>query len=116
MSSSQDAIDAPHQRYEGTAMRTIIISALFAIAASGASAQEIIEFDDAFVSQKSRAEVMAEVSRAQARGMMQQQGEITWTPPITESPDRSRAVVRDEARHAASMNERGTLYDPRYHN
>ena len=25
-------------------------------------------------------------------------------------------LVRDEARHAASMNERGTLYDPRYHN
>lgn len=97
-------------------MRTIIISALFAIAASGASAQEIIEFDDAFVSQKSRAEVMAEVSRAQARGMMQQQGEITWTPPITESPDRSRAVVRDEARHAASMDARGTVFDPRYHN
>lgn len=97
-------------------MRTIILTAIFATIAATASAQEIMLPDGDFVSTKTRAEVVAEVPVAQAQGSMQQEGEITWVAPIVDTPDRIRADLRDEARHAESVNEVNTVYGPRYRN
>ena len=97
-------------------MRTIIVTAIFATIAATASAQEIMLPDDDFISTKTRAEVIAEVPVAQAQGLMQQKGEITWAAPIADTPDRMTAAVRDEARRAESANQRNTVYGPRYHN
>ena len=72
--------------------------------------------DDDFVSTRTRAEVMAEIPLAQAQGLMQQKGEITWVAPTVDIRDRDRAAVSDEARHAQSANEFNTVYSPRYHN
>ncbi len=97
-------------------MRTIIATAIFATIAATASAQEIMLPDDDFVSTKTRAEVMAEVSVAQAQGLMRQEGEITWVAPVADSPDRMTATLREEARRAESANQFNTVYGPRYRN
>ena len=97
-------------------MRTIILTAIFATIAATASAQEILLPADDFISTKTHAEVMAEIPVTQAKGLMQQEGEITWVSPIVDTSDRIRADVRDEARHAESVNQVNTVYSPRYHN
>ena len=97
-------------------MRTIVLTAVFATVAATASAQEIMLPDDDFVSKRTRAEVMAAIPLAQAQGLMQQKGEITWVAPTVDIRDRDRAAIRDEARHAQSANDLNTVYGPRYQN
>ncbi len=97
-------------------MRTILFGALFTLAATGASAQEIMAFDDHFVAQKTRAQVVAELSNAQAVGVWNTRGEITWIPPVQRDSALDRADVRAEGVQAARMHSAFSLYDRRYQN
>ena len=94
----------------------VVISAILATIAATASAQEIMAPDDTFVSQKTRAEVLAEVVTAQSQGLMQQQGEITWAAPVTNVTGHTVATLRSEGRHAEGANQFNTVYGPRYRN
>jgi hypothetical protein len=89
-------------------MKTLILSALLAGFGATVAAQEIIPFDDHFVSTRTRAEVLAEVSQAAMSGdLYRQQGEITWMPSLDTfgGPSRSRAEVRQEVSLAAASGE-----------
>jgi hypothetical protein len=97
-------------------MRKILLTAIFASIAATAFAQEIMLPADDFVSTKTRAEVMTEMRVAQAQGLMQQEGDITWVAPSAETPDRAVATIRTEARHAEAVNQFNTVYGPRYRN
>lgn len=98
-------------------MRKILLTAIVAAMATGtAFAQEIMLPDDDFVPAKTRAEVITEMRVAQAQGLMQQQGEITWFAPSADTPKRAVAAIRSEARRAESVNQFNTVYGPRYHN
>ncbi len=98
-------------------MKTILIGAALALAASGAFAQEITQFDDTFVSTKTRAAVMNELLQAGDRAPVRaQHGEITWVPEVQDATSRNPAVVRAEARSAAQMHAENSLYAPRYQN
>jgi hypothetical protein len=97
-------------------MRTILLSAIFATIAATASAQEITPPDDTFVSTKTRAEVIAEMRTAEAQGLMNQQGEITWVAPSTGTASSNVAAIRDSARRAELADQPNTVYGPRYRN
>jgi len=97
-------------------MRTILLTAIFATIAATASAQEITPPDDTFVSTKTRAEVIAEMRTAQAQGLMNQEGEITWVAPNAAIAARSVAAIPDAARHAETAHQSNTVYGPRYRN
>jgi len=90
-------------------VKALIASALLAGFAATGVAQEIIPFDDHFVSTKTRAEVLAEVSQAARSGeLYRQQGELTYAPSFeTSGPVHSRAEVRAEVARAAAS---GDLY------
>jgi hypothetical protein len=90
-------------------MKTLIASALLAGFAATAAAQEIIPFDDHFISTKTRAEVQAEVAQAARSGeLYRQQGELTYSPTFNAAgPVHSRAQVRAEVARAAAT---GDLY------
>ena len=90
-------------------MKASVVSVLLAGFAATAVAQEIVPFDDHFVSASTRAEVQAEVAQAARSGELDnQQGEITYTPSFDATgPSRSRAEVRNETARAAAS---GDLY------
>ena len=90
-------------------MKALIASAVLAGFAATAVAQEIIPFDDHFVSMKTRAEVRAETAQAARSGeLYRQQGELTYVPSFQVSaPVHSRAEVRAELAGAAAS---GALY------
>lgn len=58
-------------------MKALLFAVLVAASSFVAVAQEIVEFDDHFVSRLTRAEVINEIERARERGEMVTQGEIT---------------------------------------
>jgi hypothetical protein len=90
-------------------MKTIIVSALFAAFSLPVAAGEIVEFDDHFVSMRSRAEVQAEVAKAAAAGELDTAGEITSYPNMASVPStRSRAEVKAELARAAAAGELNT--------
>jgi len=98
-------------------MKTILIGAALTLAASGAFAQEITQFDDTFVSTKTRAEVATELAQAGDMAPVRAQGgEITWAPPVPDRSSRNPAVIRAEGRSAAQMHAENSLYAPRYQN
>jgi hypothetical protein len=74
-------------------MKTILTAAALAFASIGAFAQEATLFDDAFVAQKSRAEVRAEVHAALARGEQLNFGEARTTLLTLPMSTRTRAEV-----------------------
>lgn len=89
-------------------MKTLIISALLAGFGATVVAQEIIPFDDHFVSTRTRAEVRAEALQASASGeLYRQQGEITWLPSAdaSSSPGKTRSEVLAELSQAAASGE-----------
>ncbi|MBL8323524.1 MAG: DUF4148 domain-containing protein [Rubrivivax sp.] len=70
-------------------------SAVLAAASFGASAQELLTFNDSWGTPKSRAEVRAELAQAIASGQRLAQGEAGNYPlPATEGRMLSRAEVR----------------------
>ena len=97
-------------------MRALLFTALVAVSSSAPMAQEIVESNDYFVSRLTRAEVMAETSRAAAAGEMQTQGEITMVAASSSDAGRSRSDVRTEGRLAAQTHATGTVYDVSYEN
>ncbi len=89
-------------------MKTLIISALLAGFGATVVAQEIIPFDDHFVSTRTRAEVRAEALQAAASGeLYRQQGEITWMPEAGafSGPGKTRSEVLAELSQAAASGE-----------
>ncbi len=89
-------------------MKRLIVSALLAGFAATASAQQIIAFDAAPASTRTRADVLAEVSQAAASGeLYRQQGEITWAPQAgaVSVPAKTRAEVLAEVSRAAASGE-----------
>jgi diphthamide synthase (EF-2-diphthine--ammonia ligase) len=91
-------------------MKTVFVSpilaSLLASFALPVAAQEIIEFDDHFVSTRTRAEVQAEAATAAAAGQVEPMGEaIEYPTLVSASSTRTRAEVRAEVARAAAAGE-----------
>lgn len=87
-------------------MKTVFATILVASFALPVAAQEIIEFDDHFVSMRTRAEVQAEVASAAAEGQLEAAGEALWYPTTTStSSTLTRAEVQAELARAAAAGE-----------
>ena len=97
-------------------MKALLFTALVAASSSAVVAQEIVEFDDHFVSRLTRAEVIEESELARARGEMVTQGEITLFADGQAGAMRTTAAVRSEGRDAASSYAAGSIYNGEYRN
>lgn len=87
-------------------MKAILTAVALTIASVGAFAQEATTFDDRFVSQKTRAEVRAEVMSALAGGEMIRSGEASYVASAPSQPStRTRAEVRAEVMAALSRGD-----------
>jgi hypothetical protein len=87
-------------------MKTILFSALLVATSLPLAAQEIVPYEDYFVSSRSRAEVMNETARAAAAGELTTQGEIvTYVQRSSSTPSLSRAEVRAELARAEAAGE-----------
>lgn len=87
-------------------MKSIFYSIVFASFTLPVAAQEIVEFDDHFVSTRTRAEVQAEVASAAASGQLEPMGEAMSYPTLTSaSSSRTRAEVKAELARAAAAGE-----------
>ncbi|MBL8323510.1 MAG: DUF4148 domain-containing protein [Rubrivivax sp.] len=76
-------------------MSKLLAAALIATATFGASAQELLTFNDSWGTPKSRAEVRAELAQAIASGQRLNQGEANVYPlPASEGRMLMRAEVR----------------------
>jgi hypothetical protein len=90
-------------------MKHLIVSTLLAGVMLPLAAQEIVPFNDYFVSTRSRADVMAETSAAAAAGDLVTQGEIvTYPSPVPQRSSPTRAEVRAELARAAAAGELST--------
>lgn len=87
-------------------MKTAFASILVASFALPVAAQEITQFDDPFVSTRTRAEVQAEVAGAAAAGQLEPMGEaIGYPTPMSSSSTLTRAEVKAELARAAAAGE-----------
>lgn len=87
----------------------IISAVAIALAGTGAFASEATQFTD-MPSTHSRAEVKAELARAQASGELNTATELYGSFDPVVAGERSRAEVRAEARQAARVRGLNMLY------
>ncbi len=87
-------------------MKTVFVSLFVASFALPVAAQEIIEFNDHFVSTRTRAEVQAEAASAAAAGQVEPTGEAMEYPTLVSAPSTlTRAEVKAELARAAAAGE-----------
>lgn len=87
-------------------MKSIFYSIVFASFALPVAAQEIVEFDDHFVSTRTRAEVRAELASAAAAGRLEPMGEaMSYPTSMPSSSSLTRAEVKAELARAAAAGE-----------
>ncbi len=85
---------------------SIVVSLFVASFALPVAAQEIVEFDDHFVSTRTRAEVQAEAATAAAAGQLVPTGEAMEYPMLASAPSTlTRSEVRAEVARAAAAGE-----------
>ena len=97
-------------------MKTLIVGAAVALAASAAFAQEIIPYQDSFVSSMTRADVRAEAASTLGAGTQGTQGEITWVPAVSRNTSANGSELRAEGRQAERTEMSNTVFDMSYHN
>lgn len=98
-------------------MRALLFTALVAVSSSASVvAQEIVEFEDHFVSRLTRAEVIQEIGRARSPGEMVTVGEITVFADVATKAPRDVVAVRAEGGEAARSVAVGTVYSAEYGN
>ncbi len=85
--------------------KQLFAASFIALAASAAMADDITVDTTAFVSQKSRADVIAEVQQARAQGTLLLAGEALPLPVITAKSDLTREAVRAQVRAANARHE-----------
>jgi hypothetical protein len=95
-------------------MRTVLVGAALVLTTSGAIAQEIIPYNDYFVSSKTRPEVRAEAASAQPMSVWDRQNEITRFTPMAAAASVNGADVRKEGLQAERTSARDTVYDMNY--
>lgn len=88
-------------------MKAIYVSVLVASFTLPVAAQEIVEFDDHFVSTRTRAEVQAEVVSAAAAGQLEPMGEAIEYPTVRYAPSAplTRTEVKAALERAAAAGE-----------
>ncbi|MCM5568894.1 DUF4148 domain-containing protein [Burkholderiaceae bacterium FT117] len=92
-------------------MRALLFTALVAVSSTASVvAQEIVEFEDHFVSRLTRAEVIQDLGRARSHGEMVTAGEISAFADDEARAPRDVAAVRAEAGEAARSVAAGTVY------
>jgi len=93
--------------------KSLILASVLAAVGFSASAQEATLFNDVPQSNKSRAEVKAELVQAQAKGFAVQGGEATLFADSALTGSRDRATVRAEA---AQLLDSDSAYRVAYRN
>ncbi|MDT3680168.1 MAG: DUF4148 domain-containing protein [Burkholderiaceae bacterium] len=87
-------------------MKTILVSLFVASFALPVAAEELVEFNDHFVSTHTRAEVQAELASAAAAGQVEPSGEAMAYPTrMSASSSLTRAEVKAELARAAAAGE-----------
>ena len=80
--------------------KQLIALSILAVAGGAAFADDITIANDAFTSQKTRAEVTAEVLQARAAGQLQFASEVDAGTPVATTSTLTRDQVRAELRNA----------------